>query len=201
MVRGLMVGLFSLVAFVAFASSASALTSSTGSITGTAGGTTLTITTAGGPINATCASSSVAGTITNTASGVSTAPVAIPLGRAAFNTCRLAGTNLTVTQTSAWTGVVTGLGNPVTGATLAITVPAAGVSFSSANGCRFTVSGTRTSNLVAANPFSSIPFTAGSSTLRVDSATGCSPIPGIAVGNTANFLATYTISPAVTLTA
>jgi hypothetical protein len=204
MVRGLMVGIFSVVAFVAVASSASALTiSPSTTLTGRAGSTTLRINPVGGgtAIDAVCASSSITVTATNTASGVTTAPGSSALGNALFNTCTLSGTGLTVTQTSAWTGSVTALasGGSVTGATIRVVVPSRGVSFRTAAGCQFTVSGYRDSDLLTGSTFTSIPFATATLSLAVDSTNGALSCTAarIAVGATATFLVStpgYSIS-------
>ena len=209
MFRAWLIGLSSIAAFVVFTSSARALIASPTSLSAVAGGTTLRINpTGGGSVDATCTGSTISGTITNTGTGVATAPVSIPAGSAIFRPCILAGGNLTVTQVSAWSGVVTvllDLSNNVTGVELAITVPSRGVTFASAAGCNFTVSGRRTILTTAITSLGAgtgtalirnISATVPDLTLIVDSTNGslaCSAAR-IAVNNTSTFLGTYSLN-------
>lgn len=200
-----MIGLGSIVAFVAFASSAPALTATPTSLFGTAGGTTLRANTAAGSIDATCTGSTLSGRIANTAAGVSTAPTTIPLGSAIFSPCLLAGGGLTVTQTSAWTGTITALllGAAIVGVQLRVVVPSGGVSFASGSGCRFTVSGSRTiltTNLTTLGLGTALIRSAGAAipdlTLTIDRVTSSAACAaaGIGVGSTGTFLGTYSLN-------
>ena len=210
-VRGLLAGVFALVAVFAITSSASALIINPTSISGRAGATTLTINGTSRTITATCANSTVAGTATNTGAGVRTAPVSIT--SAAFLSCQLAGSNLTVTTSNLpWAGTLTALtlsGSNATTGTLGITGILA--EFRTAAGCNFVVTGTRTSD-TAVNPpnpagvFTNIAFTNAALTLRIalvlSSGIACSSA-GIAVGLSATFQTTgagYTLATPTTIT-
>lgn len=204
-VRGLLAGVFALVAVFAITSSASALIINPTSISGRAGATTLTINGTSRTITATCANSTVAGTATNSGAGVRTAAVSIT--SAAFLSCQLAGSNLTVTTSNLpWAGTLTALtlsgSNAATG-TLGITGILA--EFRTAAGCNFVVTGTRTSDVMtgAAGVFTNISFTNAALTLRValvlSTGIACSSA-GIAVGLSATLQGTFTLSPPITVT-
>ena len=205
--RALLIGIGSLIAFVALTSSAHALTATPTSLTGLAGSTTLRANPiGGGSIDATCGASSISGTVANTAAGVVTAPTSIPVGSAFFTSCTLSGVNLTVTQTSAWNGTVTvlaGTGSTITGVQLRVAIPRGGVSLTSASGCNFTVSGSRTiltTSLTTLGAGTALittsPATAANLTLVVDSTNqslACAAAK-IGVGVTGTFLGTYSLN-------
>src|SRR5689334_3385714 len=117
----LLVGLLSLAAFSA---KVHALAVSPNPLVGTSGTLTITINSPT-PRSLTCASSSLVSVFTNTATGVLTAPSAIPLGNVLKNSCLLAGTGATVTQTSAWSGTLTALpsGGSITGLQYTVVIP------------------------------------------------------------------------------
>jgi hypothetical protein len=187
-----LVGLLSLVAFGA---EAHALSVSPTTLPATSGTLTITINTST-PVRLTCGSSSIVSVFTNTATGVLTAPSTIPLGSAQKNTCTLAGTGATVTQTSAWSGLLTSLssGGSLTGLQYTITLPARGISIRTAAGCQFTLGGTLAAGLTA-NPATTIPFTTGALTLTVDSTNGAIACVALRVspGLTATLVGTYSI--------
>lgn len=188
----LLIGLLSLIAFSA---EANALFVGLFPITATTGALSITIN-APTVVTLTCTSASIKSTFTNTATGVLTAPASIPLADALKNPCSLGGSPATVTQMSAWSGILTALssGSTITGFQYTIVIPTGGLSVRTASGCLFTLGGTLAAALTT-TPTSTFPFTLGTLGLTVNSTNGSIGCLGLKItpGLTATLTATYTI--------
>lgn len=200
--RTVAIATLSVIAFSMAANPASALNFSSRSLFGTAGFTTLTISTrAGGTVRAVCGSSFLTANLTNTGTGVTTAPASISVFTMSIG-CTLAGTTVTVTPMNLpWTGSV----QTAFPSGYSLTIGNMLIGFTTAAGCRFNVGGSETSD-PATNPMSSISFMPLALPLSVSAITGgavACAAAGIAAGNTASFSTTvsgYALTPPVTVT-
>ncbi len=204
----LLVGLASIVAFLAASSSASATLSINATrTTATAGATSLIDSSAGRTVN--CTGSSLVDTIAT--SGAST------ITNQAFTSCRESATGIALTFSNPsggiWRNTITALlsGGQITGVLILITVPLGTAHFSDSLGiCQFDISGTQAAlvtvtprtppNLVSVGSIA-VPGVGTLGTalgLTLSNVTsGCSLL-GVRSGDLSRFSGTYTLSPAVT---
>ncbi len=204
-IRGIVVGVTALVAMLAMSANAFAvlvLRINESATTGSASGPILRLRSG---VTSRCATSTVRATIANLNQ------VTLPLGGVAFNNCSLGTGTLAVTQLSAWTASISVLlnaSNEATGVRTTFIVPSRGVQLTSGP-CTFTLSGTRSTlnTLTPAVPLGqlatigSLNFSDEEFGLSIDSVNNAiiCGAAGVSVGsNNSNFIANYSLAPALT---
>jgi len=206
--RGVLVGLVSVIAF-GFAAATAAATGTgpvrinTTATTATGTDTTLSVLTTAGVRGALCRQFIIGATIT------SSGGVTIPSSGVRFNTCTFSGTNVTITATRNWSGTIRHLDSLITGNPTAVTldITGVGVRFVAA-GCSFDVTGTAlgsTAISAAHNVLVTVPsitfpsgLAANPLSLTVGNVSGAlCPALSIQNGNLSAFFGVFNFSPGV----